>query len=70
MKYLFASSRHGDFISEGNNPTHAWQNLEKQLIEDGQVYRCNDAYRNRLAVEQEGFRKLGNDYHSPVYKEL
>lgn len=68
--YVFASCRGNDFVIQGDAPEEAWKALVQREMDNGNLWRCNDSYRNEFACENEGFLKLGLNYSAPVFKEI
>lgn len=69
--YIFASLRGADFTAYGENPEVAYENLCNEERENGSLWKLFDAYRNRCAVEKQGFSLLTpEDFDSPAYKQL
>lgn len=70
--YAFASLRGGDFQVHGTSPEDAWQYLCNREEENGVLWRTRDKYRNRAAVERQGFTELfkNSAFDGPVYRVL
>lgn len=68
--YHFAANRGDDFVSEEISPINAWNNLVLREQEKGTIWRCLDEYRNRCAIERQGFISLFSDRpYAAVWRE-
>lgn len=70
-KYLIASLRGSDFLVEADNPCGAWEALFRRERENGSLWKTSCEYRNRVAVDKEGFTLFKeDDYTSGAWKEV
>ena len=70
-KYRIASLRGSDFVVYANNPEEAWIKLCEQENDNGSLWKTGCEYRNKTAVEREGFTLfVHNEYSSGAYKEV
>ena len=70
-KYVIASVRGNDFQVEADSPREAWAILSIQEQNTGRLWRTSCEYRNRYAVEMEGFTLfIPDQYSSGAYKEI
>ena len=70
-KYIIASVRGKDFIVEAMSPDEAWVTLCAQEMHNGSLWKTSDSFRNRVAVEREGFTLFNpNEYTSGAWKEI
>ena len=70
-KYKIASLRGSDFIVQAVSPEDAWLKLCEQEKDNGSLWKTSCEYRNKAAVEQEGFTLfVHGEYSSGAYKEI
>jgi hypothetical protein len=69
MRYIFASLRTPEFTIDGISPEDAWKRLCEREKNNGNLWKTSDVYRNRYAVENQGFSWL-TKVDGVAYKEV